>query len=159
MGHQALFYTNTSTSLASLSSAVISFWMYHDNQYISSEDQVQVGVSTNGTGFYLQGSPIQRYAATAGWAYHQVDISAFAGPGKPAVYIGFMGTSGYGNDIHIDNIALNSPACQMSGGGMVAGYVTSSPGGLPIISAQVASTARPIRINLQRIPRGRSLPA
>ena len=32
-GHQAMLYTNTSTSLAGLSTAVVSFWMYHDTGY------------------------------------------------------------------------------------------------------------------------------
>ncbi len=142
-GHQALLYTNTSTSLTSLTSALVSFWMYHDNGYSSSQDMVQVVVSTNGSTFYLQGSAIPRYSATPGWAYHQVDISSYAGPGKPAVYIGLLGTSAYGNDIHIDDISISAPTCQTLSGGMVSGFVSSAPSGRPIISALVASTARP----------------
>ncbi len=71
-----------------------------------------------------------------------MDISSFAGPAKPAVYISLLGTSAYGNDIHIDDIAINS-SCQKLNGGMVSGFVNSAPSGRPIISALVASTARP----------------
>jgi hypothetical protein len=141
-GHQAMLYTNTSTSLTSLTSALVSFWMYHDNGYSSSQDMVQVVVSTNGSTFYIQGTAIQRYAATSGWAYHQVDISSYAGPGKPAVYIGLVGTSAYGNDIHIDDISINS-TCQKLNGGLVSGFVSSAPSGRQIIGALVASVARP----------------
>gem|GEM_PF-1503571 len=141
-GHQAMLYTNTSTNLTSLTSALVSFWMYHDNGYSSSQDMVQLAVSTNGTTFYLTGPAFPRYSATPGWAYHQVDISPYAGPGKPAVYIGLFGTSGYGNDIHIEDISINS-TCAKLNGGLVSGFVSSAPSGRPIISALVASTARP----------------
>jgi hypothetical protein len=140
---KAILYTNTSTSLTSLSNAVVSFWMYHDTGYSSSQDKVQVAVSTNGSIFYLQGSAILRYSDTPGWVYHQVDISSYAGPGKPAVFIGLVGTSAYGNDIHIDDISISSLTCQTLNGGMLSGFVSSAPSGRPIISALVASATYP----------------
>ncbi len=142
VGEKALLYRNTSTSLTSLSAAFVSFWMYQDTGYSSSQDTVQVAISTNGSTFYLTGPVFQRYSSTPGWVYHQVDISSYAGLGKPSVYIGLFGTSAYGNDIHIDDISINS-TCQRLNGGLVSGFVSSSPSGKPIISALVASVARP----------------
>jgi hypothetical protein len=142
-GDAALLYTTTSTSIASLSTAVVSFWMYHDAGYSGSQDKVKVSVSTNGSTYYMVGPDFLRYSATAGWAFHQVDISSYAGPGKPSVYISLQGTSAYGNDIYIDDISISSATCLMSSGGMVSGFVSSSPSGNPIISALVANTARP----------------
>jgi hypothetical protein len=141
-GNQAFLYRNTSTSLTSLSAAFVSFWMYHDNGYSSSHDTVQVAISTDGSTFYLTGPAFERYSTAPGWVYHQVDISSYAGLGKPAVYIGLFGTSAYGNDIHIDDISIKS-TCQKLNGGLVSGFVSSSPSGKPIISALIASVARP----------------
>jgi hypothetical protein len=142
-GNQALLYRTISTTITSLSTAVISFWMYHDTGYPTYTDTVQAFISINGSSFSSVGSPILRYSATPGWTYHQVDISSYAGPGKPAVYIALLGTSAYGNDIYIDDISIRSPTCLTSAGGLVAGFVSSSPSGKPIISALVSSVAHP----------------
>jgi hypothetical protein len=143
VGNATMLYRTTSTSLASLSTAVISFWMYHDTGYAGQQDQVQAAISTDASYFYMIGTAIPRYSAAAGWTFHQVDISSYAGSGKPAVYIGLVGTSAYGNDILIDDISINSGACLTSGGGLVSGFVSSSPSGRAVISAVVANTARP----------------
>ena len=141
-GDQTLLHTNSPTSLASLSSAYISFWMYHDSGYSSSADEVWVAVSTDGTVYFLQGSPILRYSATPGWVSHQIDISSYAGPGKSPVYIGIMGTSGYGNNIYIDDVAV-ADTCVKVSGGIVSGYVRGAMSGRPIVSAAVSRDAHP----------------
>jgi hypothetical protein len=142
--HQAILYTNTPTPVTSLTTAFLSFWMYHDTGYSNYDDIIQPAISTNGTTYYLTGDTFLRFSATAGWVYHQVDISSYVGPGKPSIYLGLVGTSAYGNDIHIDNIIIDS--CQVQTGGIVAGYVKSSPSGLPVISATVSSSARPTEL-------------
>ena len=107
---------------------------------------VQAAISTDASTFYITGNTFMRYSTTPGWVYHQVDISSYAGPGKPAVYIGLVGTSGYGNDIHIDDVSISSPTCQAVSGGMVSGFVSSALSGLPVISAAVSNTARPAEL-------------
>jgi subtilisin family serine protease len=139
--HQAMLYTNTPIPVTSVTTATLGFWMYHDTGYSSSNDLIQPAISINGATFYLTGDSFARYSATAGWVYHQVDISGYVGPLKPSIYLGLLGTSGYGNDIHIDNVSISS--CQAQAGGIVAGYVRSAPSGLPVISATVSSSARP----------------
>ena len=69
-GHQAMLYTNTPTSLTSVTSAYFTFWMYHDSGYSSNNDLVQTAVSTDGTTFYLTGNNFSRYSASAGWVLH-----------------------------------------------------------------------------------------
>lgn len=142
-GQGALLRRTGTIDLTSLSTAAISFWMYHDEGYSAAMDQVLVVVSTNGSVFSFVGTAILRYSATPGWVHHQVDISSYAGPAKPAVYIGLVGISGHGNDIYIDNISVSAATCSKLSGGLVAGFVRSSPSGRPIISALVSNTARP----------------
>jgi hypothetical protein len=142
-GDATLLFRTSATSLASLSTAVISFWMYHDAGFAAKQDRVQAAVSTDGSVFYMVGTTIPRYSATPGWTFHQVNINSYAGAGKPGVYIGLVGTSDYGNNILIDDLSINSGTCLMSGGGLVSGFVNSSPSGRAVISALVANTARP----------------
>jgi uncharacterized repeat protein (TIGR01451 family) len=77
--------------------------MYHDTGYSSANDQVQVQLSTDLTTWTTLGS-VSRYSATAGWAQHAVDVSAFIG--QPTVYLGLLGVGAYGNDCHIDDVSV-----------------------------------------------------
>jgi hypothetical protein len=88
---------------SSATTAILSFWMYHDTVYSSSSDQVQAQVSTNGTTWINVGSPVSRYDGSSGWAKVSIDLSAYKGQ---SVQVGFLGISDYGNDIYLDDIAL-----------------------------------------------------
>jgi hypothetical protein len=102
---QTMLYSATGIAIpASYDTIVLSFWMYHDTGYSSSPDNVQVYVSTDGDIFYYAGSTLYRYNGTTGWAQVNLDLSAYRG--QPSLQIGFLGTSGHGNDIYIDDMTI-----------------------------------------------------
>jgi hypothetical protein len=104
-GEQARYYKATGIAIpATYDTIVLSFWMYHDIEYINA-DTVQVQVSTNnGVNWTNLGAPINRYDGTDGWAKINVDLSAYRGQSN--VQIAFLGTSDWGNDIYLDDIAV-----------------------------------------------------
>ena len=102
---QARLYTSSSIAIpSSYDAAVLNFWMYHDTGYSSSYDNVQAQVSTNGSVWTNVGAVIPRYNGATGWANGSVDLSAYMGL---TVQVGFLGTSYYGNDIYIDDMAVS----------------------------------------------------
>ncbi len=104
-------YTTSGLDLSAATSPQLTFWMYHDTGYSSSNDRVQPQVSTNGTTWTNVGAAIPRYDGTTGWAQHAVDLSAYVG--QPSVQIGFLGISGYGNDVYVDDVLVTAatPQC------------------------------------------------
>jgi hypothetical protein len=83
----------------------LSFWMYHDTGYTTDNDRVQVQMSTNGgSGWTDVGTAVSRYNGSTGWAQHTIDLSAYAGMSN--LKLAFHGISDYGNDCHIDDIAI-----------------------------------------------------
>lgn len=82
--------------------------MYHDIDYTNADTmQVQVSIDA-GVTWNNAGTPIARYDGTSQWTQHTVNIDAYTGVGMTDVRIGFLGISAYGNDIHIDDIAIVS---------------------------------------------------
>jgi hypothetical protein len=138
-GEQALLYRPNGIDLSGQTGAYVSFWMYHDTGYASYNDNVQVYASTDGSTFYAVGSAISRYTGATGWARHAVDISAYTGAGKTNVRIGFVGTSQFGNDIHIDDLNIsNAPPCApLVPWGLVIGAVIDANTGAAISNATV----------------------
>ncbi|MCS7283046.1 MAG: S8 family serine peptidase [Anaerolineae bacterium] len=113
------------------------FWMYHDTGYSTSNDRLQVQVSTNGGASWTNvGSPIPRYDGSTGWKEHVVDLSAYGN--QPDLRVGFLGISGYGNDIHIDDVVLGG-GCVPRPGGLVVGNVYDGNTGAPLAGALVSS--------------------
>lgn len=82
----------------------LTFWMYHDLEKTGSNDRLQVQVSTDGSLWKNVGDEIKRYNGVKGWKPYKVNLQAFLG--QPDLRIGFLGISGFGNDIHLDDIAL-----------------------------------------------------
>lgn len=106
-GLSTRLYRTTGLDLSAASAVQLSFWMYHDTVF-SNNDRVQVQVSTDGgTNWVDVGAPIPRYDGSTGWKEHIVDLSAYAG--QSDVRIGFLGISGYGNDVHIDDVVVSAP--------------------------------------------------
>ncbi|MBU1879435.1 MAG: hypothetical protein KJ734_10840, partial [Chloroflexi bacterium] len=105
-GGSGRLYTTSSMDMSAATAPQMTFWMYHDTGYSSSNDRVQPQVSTNGTTWTDVGVAVSRNNGTTGWAQHTVDLSAYAG--EPAVYIGFLGISAYGNDCHIDDVLVTA---------------------------------------------------
>jgi hypothetical protein len=105
-GSKTRLYRPSGFAVASTYSTVtLSFWMYHDTQYSSYNDQIQVQVSTNGSTWTNVGSPISRYNGTTGWAQSTLDLSAYKGQ---TVYLAFVGISGYGNDEYLDDVSVTA---------------------------------------------------
>ncbi len=113
-GYSTRLYQTSLTLIPSgSSSATLKLWMYHDTGY-TSNDRIQIQVSTDGTNFNNVGSEISRYDGTTGWKLHSVDLSNFIGQ---SIYIGILGISAYGNDCHIDDVSLtytNPSTCEMT---------------------------------------------
>jgi hypothetical protein len=99
-GSQTRLYS-PDIDLSSLNSPMLSFWLYHETGYSSSDDRIQTQVYSSGS-WHDVGSSVSRYDGTTGWTRYTVDISAYSG----TIQIGFLATSGYGNDVHIDNIKV-----------------------------------------------------
>ncbi len=96
-----LYYT-APLDFTTLSSPLVSLWMYHDPEYID-DDRLQVQVSLNdGADWDNAGSAIYRYRSSSGWLQHTVDLSAYQD--ETQVLIGFLGVSDYGNDLNLDDI-------------------------------------------------------
>ncbi len=86
----------------------IVFWMSHDTGYATNADRIQIQVSTDGVTWVDVGEPVLRYDATcttACWKEHAVPLPA--GYNINGVYIGFLGISGYGNNMYLDDTALS----------------------------------------------------
>lgn len=136
--HAALLYSTRSFDLSGSASAVLTFWMYHDSDFPASHDTLLVYLSTDGSNFAPVSPYFERYRPVPGWSAVEVDLSGYAGPGKPPVYLGFLGTSDYGNDIYLDDIGLSAP-CQAIPGGMAGGLVSSASTRLPLNNALVST--------------------
>ncbi len=91
-------------NLRTAAEAFLTFWMYHDLEKEGSNDRLQVQVSTAGGLWQNAGPEIKRYDGYKGWKPYKVDLQPYLG--QPQVMIGFLGISGFGNDLHLDDIAL-----------------------------------------------------
>jgi len=111
----ARLYRSTVSDLTSYAGATLTYWMFHDNIY-TNEDYIQVQVceagtstcATEGTHWVNVGAPVYRYNGSANvWTQHSVDLTAYAGAGHSSVQVGLLCVNDYGNDVHIDDVALN----------------------------------------------------
>jgi len=136
-GSSRLYYQNT-IDMNSLSTSDLGFWMFRDNGYSSSNDYVQIQVSTDSGSTWLDVGPqFTRYSAAGNtWEEKSVDLSAYST--ETDLLLGFLAVSGYGNDIHIDDIVLGgTPSCLPSAGGLVVGNVYDENLSQPLTGAKV----------------------
>lgn len=139
----ARLYQTTSVSLAGYTGATLSFWMVHDPGYPQYNDTLQPQISTDGGATWANLGPAISRLGTGGWTRHLLDLGAYVGPGTPGVRLGFLGTSAFGNDIHLDDIQIISTACNQVEGGLVAGYVTDANSGAGLNGMPVKNDAVP----------------
>jgi hypothetical protein len=100
-GNATRYYRTSGFAVSSTYTTVTwTFWMYHDTGYSTYADKVQPQVSTNGSTWTAVGTAINRYDGSTGWKQHTVNISTYKGS---TVYLGFLGTSAYGNNIYLDD--------------------------------------------------------
>jgi hypothetical protein len=103
-GSATRYYRSTGVAVASTFTAVtFTFWMYHDTGYSTYADKIQPQVSTNGSTWVNIGSAINRYDGSTGWKQVTIDLTAYKGQ---TVYLGFLATSAYGNNMYIDDVLL-----------------------------------------------------
>jgi hypothetical protein len=116
--------------------------LFHDTGYTGNDDNVQVVVSTDGgTTWQNVGPVLHRYNGTTGWEQVTMPLTGFSGP-LTSVQLGFLATSAYGNDVHIDSIQVwNNYAvqCVSVNGGVVAGFVKDGNTNTGIVGAKVAN--------------------
>lgn len=135
-GNSARLYTTQGYTVQS--GDVLSFWMYHDTGYSTANDRVQVQVSVSGGAWQNVGSAIPRYDGSTGWKQHSVNLAAYAGQ---TVRVGLLAISGYGNDVHVDNVRLGNPACLPQSGGLLVGNVTDANTAAALNGATLRSAA------------------
>ena len=134
-GFSTRLYRTVGTDMRGLI-PTLTFWMYHDTGYSTNNDRLQVQVSTNGGASWTDvGAAIPRYDGSTGWKEHSVDLSAYSA--QPDLRVGFLGISGYGNDIHIDDVVLGS-GCVPQSGGLVVGNVYDGNTGAALAGALVS---------------------
>jgi hypothetical protein len=147
--------------LSTRTNAEVSYWMYHESEYTEA-DSVQLQLSTDaGATWVTVGQPVFRSDGSTGWKRHAASITAYTGPGMTDVRIGLLGDSGYGNDIHIDDVAV-SPASEctpLPAGGLVIGTVRDANTGTTVLNALVfgADLTCATRIDASADPAVRSL--
>jgi hypothetical protein len=106
-GSQTRLYRSAGSAIpASAASASVTFWMYHDTALATSNDRIQVQVSTNGTTWTNVGTAVSRDDGSTGWKQHTVSLNAYIG--LPGVQVGFLGISAFGNDAHLDDVVVSS---------------------------------------------------
>ncbi len=103
-GSATRYYQTTGFAVSSIYTTVtMTFWMYHDTGYSTYADKIQPQVSTNGSTWTAVGSAINRYDGSTGWKQHTVSLTTYKGS---TVYLGFLGTSAYGNNIYLDDVMV-----------------------------------------------------
>ncbi len=103
----ARLYRTTGVNLSGAATAAVTFWMYHNPEQPGTADRIQVQVSTDlGATWVPYGPEFMRIDGSTAWKVHLVDITAAAGASD--VRIGFLGTSGWGDDMHIDDVSVLS---------------------------------------------------
>lgn len=91
--------------ISSLSNPRLTFWLYHYQSTLSSNDSIHVEISKdNGEFQVLEGAQIALAKNNNGWTQYQFPLTAFAGETK--INLAFRAYSGYGYNIHIDNISI-----------------------------------------------------
>lgn len=86
----------------------VSFWLSHDNTYLTSLDSIYLTISTDRGQTWTRLAGYQRADATIlvpTWSQETVDISAYNGQ---TVQLGFEAISQYGNVIGLDDINITS---------------------------------------------------
>jgi Synergist-CTERM protein sorting domain-containing protein len=84
-------------------------WIYHNTWFETSDDNIQVQVSTDGgTTWEDVGDPIHRYDGTTGWAEVSIDLTDYEG--EEGVLLGILGNSSFGENINIDDISVEGEA-------------------------------------------------
>jgi len=148
-GNSTRLYRTTGLDLSAVTNPRVTFWMYHDTGYSGNADRVQLQVSTDGGSVWQDvGTAVNRYDGTTGWKQHSINLTGFTGP-LTDVRIAFLGISAYGNDCHLDDVAVESgtppppptlPCNAPTSGGLILGNVYDANTNNPLNGAVVTNT-------------------
>jgi hypothetical protein len=104
-GNSARLYYNSPFNFSQSTGAAFKFWMYHHGTGTTDNDLVQVQVSTDGGATWGNvGDPIPRFDGTDSWQLHSVSLDSYVG--QTGILVGLLGISAHGNDIHLDDLAV-----------------------------------------------------
>ena len=105
-GQSTRIYRTEGISLGNDSTCSLDFWMYHNTDFATSNDYIQVQVSTDrGSNWTNLGSEIYRIDGSTGWKKHIVSLDDYKGISD--LRIGFLGVSKEGYNIYLDDITAN----------------------------------------------------
>jgi len=98
--------TTPAINLTSANDPFIDFFMYHDDEFLSSHDSVYLEVTTADsiTGPWQTLGGFQRPRTTNGWTKEAISLLPFAGSGR--VFMSLRGVSQYGNNLYIDEFRV-----------------------------------------------------
>ena len=95
-------------NLAGQTAPALEFWMYHDTDLPSSDDRIQVQISTDGgTNYTTVLGTISRYDGSTGWKFHSIDLAAYSG--QTNVRLGLLAISDFGNNMYLDDVKVGPP--------------------------------------------------
>ncbi len=127
-GGQMRLYQTSSYSTSGKTNLSLSFAWLKDNGYNTYDDYVTVQYSTNGSSWTSLSPSIYRYSSSNGWTTQTVSLPAGA-ENQSTLYIAFLFTSQYGNDCHLDNVALSSSTTESYSGEVFNNFTINKSGG------------------------------
>ncbi|MFM8319543.1 MAG: carboxypeptidase regulatory-like domain-containing protein, partial [Chloroflexota bacterium] len=134
-------YRTSGVDLSGVNNARLSFWFFHYQGIYTGNDQVQPQVSTNGGASWTNlGDPVLREASNGGWTQYTIDLSAYTGAGMSSVRLAFLGLSGYGYSMLLDDVSITSGGCSANPDGLVVGTIRDQNTGLPLSGASAGYT-------------------
>ncbi len=132
-GNSTRLYTPL-LDLSGQTKPTLKFWMYHDTGYTFNNDRIQVQISTDGgTNYTAVLTTVSRYDGSTGWKQHTVDLLAYGG--QSAVRLGFLAISAFGDNMFIDDVAVEP--------------VTVLPTSLVFANQMVGTTSPPQMVAVQ----------
>ena len=127
IGQQARL-TSRVFNLSSAADPILQFYMYHENEFLSSYDSLYVEISTvdsiAGPWTTLRG--LARLSPTSGWRKETIALTSFIGNSR--CFVSFRGVSKFGNNIFIDEVSVQDSIIVRDIG--LVGIINSQTSGL-----------------------------
>ncbi len=103
---QVRLYNSTSFSTTGKTNIIVNFDISYDVNLPGYQDNVVIQYSTDGASWTSSSNTIFRYSMNgSAWASYSIELPIGA-ENQANLYIGFLFTSGYGNNIYLDNISV-----------------------------------------------------
>lgn len=161
-GDQALCHRSTSFAVPSSAETVtLKYWMYHDTGYPDSmHDTIRPYISTDGVHFSAAGPAVARYDGSSGWREESADFTAYRG--QADLWLGFLGTSNYGNNIYLDDVSVeaqggSSPDFALSAAASTVSVPAGGTGGTTLTATVSGGFNSGIALSASGLPSGVSI--